>query len=989
MTISFFELFKTDPINLDDPTFYPSVFTFISQQRKITQVLDADNLRRVSAEEYDHLSKRIDATNIQESCNVRNVLRTRRLANLLIDDQGLLHIELISKAILYMESNLYSLGPDRQHDTKRNEQILNVLKWIQENKSSHLLFKQISKPHAHPLADNIIRETLSLSPSINITDAHAKRAALSALMCTLRQNVGSCFATAPAILIHDEQYERFLLDIQEILNTGRLTRTFEGIEYTAPICDSWGAGDLRRFLHLNYESFNPLAAIWYAPGLIDALEKTSILDPDLSLEEKASLLKKLILKVFPRWNEKNPTLHTSAEEILSRILMKEFHITKEDLQAYEMRPKEIIYSNLLIQQHSLSSSKAHNKKESCANYLSALETAKNSFKALADNALLKTWEFTLASFSETKTDFTRWNLYASLGLEPQEPDGIGQAIFKILNEKIEDYNHRHQELQFEYEHLYAQLKQQEVRMQNPGSESEAQWIRASYQAKMVEFQHLEERRNTFHAKAQLLANLYDPLMQNFDRLFPQYFQEVYDPDLHEVAVGPYDDSPAGFRLLFKHGRANTSQWTKVKNSQEFIDSLAKFFTAIELDLENIEHFKEIKEEIAEIISAIVLQVRSDEFIESAFHRMAVAHHVQPISKPLDNLDKIPAKPWAYISGGTMNTLLSCYYLRNQKPTEVARWVESPIELLVFFADTLKQIPPKLMEEYNLYKDKSMLMHSPTHAFSLKPGFTPFKEAWVNELFTYTFVRDILIKPMKNFVENLVLDQETQYYILNYLRNLLPLHCRHLFTKSCSPLPGLITPYDLREHVLDVIDQTNGLYLDGVPVLSQDEVDSALYKILPVFPKEELKLRLGKLWLNLSGINKETLDNLSVSLENFLQEGRFESRVIGAHTLQELATAFLLMELKVTSTPIDYLKEISKAAQLLGYAIPHPIIVADTNWTKDYFAFVFNPGSGVLDFWRVDALGKIGSPISAWKPYYNGTQKNKLWGIYSKPYEYTS
>ena len=79
--------------------------------------------------------------------------------------------------------------------------------------------------------------------------------------------------------------------------------------------------------------------------------------------------------------------------------------------------------------------------------------------------------------------------------------------------------------------------------------------------KRNEFYTLEEMRNDLHSKTQRTADLYQVLIDQYDALFPQYFQEVYDADMHDVQVGPYDDSPAGFRLLFKYGRSNTSQWT--------------------------------------------------------------------------------------------------------------------------------------------------------------------------------------------------------------------------------------------------------------------------------------------------------------------------------------------------------------------------------------------------------------------------------------------
>ena len=78
-------------------------------------------------------------------------------------------------------------------------------------------------------------------------------------------------------------------------------------------------------------------------------------------------------------------------------------------------------------------------------------------------------------------------------------------------------------------------------------------MKSEYQAKLNEFHTFEEMRNAMHAKARRYANLYNVLIDFFDKKFPEYFQEVYDADMHEVKAGPYNDSPAGFRLLIPAG----------------------------------------------------------------------------------------------------------------------------------------------------------------------------------------------------------------------------------------------------------------------------------------------------------------------------------------------------------------------------------------------------------------------------------------------------
>ena len=254
-------------------------------------------------------------------------------------------------------------------------------------------------------------------------------------------------------------------------------------------------------------------------------------------------------------------------------------ITEKQVKEYENRPRGMVQTQLFMQL--LSSKNTRRNWRSCANFLHLFEMAKNAFKSLADNALLKAWEFTLASFSDIKYEFARWNFYASLGLQTNEPGGIGQCIYQIIQHKLDQANRKVQEIQYEYEMVYTQVKTLEARMRHASTEKEMQWLKMDYQSRMNEFYFLEEQRNEAQNQATALVNLYDTLYKLYVELFKDYFQEVYDADMQEVTTGPFDDSPAGFRLLYKHGRSNTSQWTRIQNHHEFIDALAAFFVATE------------------------------------------------------------------------------------------------------------------------------------------------------------------------------------------------------------------------------------------------------------------------------------------------------------------------------------------------------------------------------------------------------------------------
>lgn len=968
-------------VPIGDPRFLPHVFGLMTKWRKSKQLYESDAFKRVASEEYLELSKRFDLAKVQDSCAVRNVLRTRRLANLLINSHGDLQVDFLPKVISYIQAYAYSLGPDRQSDAKRHERILRVLQLLQSNKELVRLLKSISKPVSHPLAEKIIRDTLQLPERTSITDVHARKAALAALLCYLRQSVGSCFATAPAILIHNEQPEQFLRDISDLLNTGRLKRTFGGIEYIVPLSSSWGAGDLRKLFVIPFHMEDAEVKIWQSPGLIAALKAVKMLPSDSSASENREHIRTLIQNLLGSFESHGYGVVVNVEMLLQKILLNHHGITLRDIEEYHQRPQGMIHSSLLMQVSKPGSSLG-GKGALVSRYLEDIEVAKNQFKALADNALLKAWEFTLASFCDVKTDFSRWNLYSSLGLGAEEPGGIGRCLYEIINFKLQTANQNVAELQGEYEQAYSHVKYLESRIRNASTEKEIQWMKAEYQGKIQEFHLLEELRDKAHSKAKLYAALFQILIDFYLDSFPKYFQEVYDADMHDVASDQYDDSPAGFRLLYKHGRVNTSQWTKIHTPNEFIQSLSEFFIATENELRSLPNLSRIDQELAEIVTKVVNHVKTKEFLDSAFYRMAVYHKVPAIKDPLDHLESIPTKPWAYTSGGTMDTLLSCYFKREQKPSQTTRWMESPIELLTFLVDVARQVPYKQMESYLNSPEKSMLMHSPTHAFLYKPGYSPFKEAWDNEIYTYVWIRDEWWFPRKKFVEQLQLNERMMEAFLQQLKTYIPPNFHHRFTKVFEKLPYMMSSVQFREYIVEEIRRDRGLHWMQRPVVDADVVDGLLYECLPYSTREESKKKREIIFQNLP-CDLEKIEKVLNEVPDSPPQD-----LISAKQLIESCLGILCLSENATSLAENYPSQILQICQKHGFTMPAPILFADTNWIKDYFGCVVNPGTGNLELWRLDILGIKGSPMSHWDEWLSGKRKERVWGVYNHPYEYT-
>ena len=54
-----------------------------------------------------------------------------------------------------------------------------------------------------------------------------------------------------------------------------------------------------------------------------------------------------------------------------------------------------------------------------------------------------------------------------------------------------------------------------------------------------------------------------------------------------------------------------------------------------------------------------------------------------------------------------------------------------------------------------------------------------------------------------------------------------------------------------------------------------------------------------------------------------------------------------------------------------------------------FAFLVNPGTLELEFWRVDYAGTTGAPMHIWKKWLNGSDTSRKWAVYINPNEYGS
>ncbi len=942
-----------------DPQFLGHIFLHLLDLKKdhfLVQLLDLPSEAR--------LSFLFDLSAVQESFRFRALHRARRLALALIDEKGDVKQDLLKKIVTLFEQEGYIFFPQGYNDGVIQEHMIGFLRILSQEEVLKSL-KRFQKPLCHKWAEKLVFETLGLNSLSPLTDAQIRAAVLCACLTPLRQNVGSCFATAPAITIQKEQVPLFLDDLYQLLSTGKLKRTFGGTEYAIPLSPSTGIGDLKKKLIAK----DSKARVGFCPGLIAAMQVAGAIGSNLPIEELGEKVQELIQAQALGKNQ------LTVADLIRQVLLEKLLLTEEDIE--RSRSLEIAHfksAKMIIGGPDTGVSR---KLEQIGVFKQKEKEARTAFNGMCDNALLKCWEFTLASFSEVKMEFSRWNLYTSLGLSPEERGGIGELIYRKIDEKIKGLNKKIEEYQKQYEIAFDQVRATEALLRNAASESDARRLQAEYQSRAYHMRTCLEMRDDVYAQGSNYSNLFSFLIKEYDQKFPEYFQEIYDAEMQDFQGDMYDDSPAGFRLVYKYGRSDPSAWTLIYDAEEYIEALLNFFSATESQIAAECDWEGGQQEILEITSVIIAHIRTPIFLETAFQRMAKAHQAPILQTPLKNLQAIEKKPWAYTSGGTMMTLLKTYYCRESELTSEEKWVESESELLIFILDTLKNLPPKTTDAFLKDSRKAMLMASPSHAFLLLPGQDFFRLGWQEEIFTYTWVRDSVFLPSQHFYADIRLGAAEQSFLLSRFCEELPPLLGHYLNQVFITSDKKLSVVEWRKSLLDALIQRTQSQSSQQQRALADGIDAFLYQALPLVSGKEWKMLVRRILSNLMN------DEMEKTLQLFSDA---PSPLMTASEVRDAAKGCYLLSQKKIVLPFDLHLFVSIHARFVGVAPPTPLLFADTNWTNNFFGFVVNPGNGRLELWRLDRTLSQGVQMSGWKHWLNGSDR-KTWSIYTRPFEY--
>jgi len=700
-------------------------------------------------------------------------MRARELADHLLDREGRLQLKACQSLFREFEKKRYPQASQGEQERVIQDHLFCSLKFLINDKGAIPFINRFNLPISSEYVTELVLETCGAKGEV--TGRHLRMSVLIALFTPLRQSVGSCFASAPAICVQREEPMQLLFDLKELMEALRLKRTIQGQEIIAPIALSPGPS----------------------------------------------------------------------------------------------------------------------KEPQCV--------------------LLKVWEYTLATFSDYKIDFFEWNLAATLGLDSEERGGIGEIVYGALSEKLERENVRTDELQAELEAARSQLQMAERRLKNADSYDKVRRLKAELQSHTNTFYAIQDQRERSSQNAHNTSEFYRYYVARVRTFFASYFQEVYDPNMFADTDLPFDDSPAGFRLVYKHGRIDPASWTLIHNQEEYTEALVNFFLSIETPLIADCDWEEGKLFIQSMTGQLITHLRSDTFIKSGRARLEAFHKKSLRSQGV-------REPWSYIAGGSMATLVKGYFGREGDLKEESREIESPLDLLIFFLDKMKALPWRIAKRFVDEPHRALLANSPTHAFSILPGLDLFKEGWLDDGFTYTFVRDEVIGKGEKIYRSLIEESEQQVV------------ARALFNGPVNLQPGRKTIKAFRDELIQL-----------APL---ERVDHILRLSLPFTPARKAEEIVGQ------GIKFKGPVPF-FSLFNHLRALSKENR--------------------------DY--EIRKELEEMGVAPSPAVVFADTNWAHFFFSFAYNPGTETLELWRTDRSGLYGFPMARWSEYLsNGAQ----WTLYLDP-----
>lgn len=253
------------------------------------------------------------------------------------------------------------------------------------------------------------------------------------------------------------------------------------------------------------------------------------------------------------------------------------------------------------------------------------------------------------------------------------------------------------------------------------------------------------------------------------------------------------------------------------------------------------------------------------------------------------------------------------------------------------------------------------MHSPSHAFSLRPALPLFQQGWQDKGFTYTWVRDHLEFPAREFYDKVTVSAKEQRMLVEEYAKTLPYHFAATFIKDFFPteLPAFIDEF--RNNLLVSLERAAHTHDIAARELFEESLDHFLYNSFPISTRKQVQLLLES----------------DVDLEGEF----FTSKIV-----LQIALLFFIKKQGSIILPKELFESVVERGRAQGLFPPTPLIFADTNWPDFYFAALYCPGTKKVELFRTDIYGLSAVPMRNWDPFFKG-DPSLLWTVYTHPGEY--
>lgn len=918
--------------------------------------------------EDDELFRAYQATALQSPLAAKNIALARNTAHYILTDNGEIDAVKVVRAIEHLSSCLYPLGPQRYDETKAREHLLNMLHAIKQESEIKERIKKFFVPSYTKIQD-LIRQTLALDPGSILTPTHVRQAVLTALFCYLRQDVGSCFVTAFAIRIHQEYPILFIKDMDHLLTSGKISRIVGSREISVPINLSGCIGELFKPIRILDLYPDPLIKLSLSPGLKNAFLAADLIktldDPQIRVQQLLSheyLMNKL------QYIDETIT----ANEIIESTLLHHYQISSHAQQA--LLYQEVFYGK----QQTVFPGEHQNlsQNQRIYSYLAAYHAAKTAFIRDTQNPLLKSWEYTLATLADANNPSTLNHMRIALGWDAQDPQSIAHVIQQSVEQEIHNAQQLIEKCEQTYHEAHAQLDYIESRMKHPLNAEDNKILLMDHIRFRQELNQALYDWNSAQEKAKKLLALPSFILSFYTKILPQYFRSSYDAFIQEFSSN-YGDIPAGFRILFTHGRSHPHTWSPIYSLTEFITFLSEFFSSTEGDLLGKHGVLGLEKETSSLLDKVIAHLHKNTFQESAIIRILKAYQQPVPSSILNNLDKIFHTPWVYVSGGTVDTLIQDYFENTGKPIQINKHPENAHELAAFFSDALKDLPSAIK---NYLEDGShhLIASSPTHVFSITAGSPLFREAWNNDWYSYTWLRDIWMKQQQDFLKNTILyEQDIYTFIDRFCTKYSLKKVTKDFHDFCSDysltLPDL---YDKASRFLNKVladfPHHHALYhrrlahtlVQDVPYISEQQIPDVIENIC------------GYLGLS-SRITYEKFHSL---IEQFIPK----LSLLSSQDIRHVMMGILMKSYRRIYFEEDLFLRLTTAMRHHQLSYPAPLLFGDTNWAYSYFGFILHPGTQKIDLWKFNYVGLQGYPLENTQELFAVSQP---WTLYANPIDY--